>query len=314
MKKTIFNFSVFLACVVSVFTSCRNEDEIRFPDFAKGVSMRSWIEPTKSSFNSADLSNSSILLNFHSYYPEEIKSVAVRVIYVDSQRGKDSRNMPIPDTIYAEKTLTLLESKLSKDRTKPSTLVVSPSELETLINPKVGFGPGDFFIFKFTVTKTDGTVLSESNVSPGINAANGTTSFTTKLLNPVYVACPSVMKVGNYSGTAVDVPQSEPVATIDDVVVTKVGVEPFRFRVSAWDASWWNELAIRYNLGTKPAESIPAEFFELCTTILSQNANSGGYGTHAAEGGKWDEATNSFTMQTYNEFNDIYLISEFVKK
>jgi hypothetical protein len=85
------------------------------------------------------------------------------------------------------------------------------------------------------------------------------------------------------------------------VTIAFVGPEPFRYRVSSHDANWWGRPDIT------AVDGGPADFFDICGSIVMQPKGSFGFGGAVDNGGgTYDPATGIITMNWYNEVNDIF--------
>ena len=170
------------------------------------------------------------------------------------------------------------------------------------------FEGGDNITFTATAKLKDGRVFTAANSAPSITggaAASFTTLFT------VFVGCPSpVNDITSKTYTAeihtedsggappFGLPDS---STKTGVTITFVGPEPFRYRVSSHDAGWWGRPDIT---GT---EGGPADFFDICGSVIMQPKPSFGFGgANDNGGGSYDPVTGIITMNWYNEFNDVY--------
>jgi hypothetical protein len=85
------------------------------------------------------------------------------------------------------------------------------------------------------------------------------------------------------------------------VTIQLVGPEPFRYRVSSHDAGWWKRPEVT------DTEGGPADFFDICGSIIMQPKASFGFGgANDDGGGAYDPATGIITMNWYNQVNDVF--------
>ncbi len=299
MKKNIkYIFILFTFLVIAI--SCRNEDDVRFPDVESGVNARLLLYPERSFINFADLSSASVAFDIYSENTD-LEEIVYTATFVDAS-DPDAIFPPVP-------AITVPADAFVKG--KATEIEITAQELATILGLPGGvdyFDGGDNITFTTSAKLKDGRVFSGSNSAPSITGG-ASSSFTT--LFTVFVGCPSpVSDITGKTYTAEihteDSGGSPPFGLPDSniktgVTITFVGPEPFRYQVSSHDAGWWGRPDIT------ATEGGTADFFDICGTVIMQTKPSFGFGAaNDNGGGSYDPVTGIITMNWYNEFNDIY--------
>lgn len=289
MKKIFKTIYPLILGLAAVFSSC--SDETRFPEFQDGANMRLIIDPNKSFINFDDLSTASVEFVAHSIN-NNIDKVEIFATYFSQVNGKHEDSLVV---------LTITQSDFVNGKTP--TQVITATQLANdfgLENGLDDFGGGDSFTFYNVVTLNDGSVYSIKNSANSI-VNNPSSSFTASFV--AFIGCPSdregIEGVYNARIEATNTYGIPPVSTLDGVTITFKGPEPFRYEVSSHDANWWLEIAT----GT---QAPPADFFDICGTIIMQPVGSFGYGgANDNGGGSYDPETGVIIINWRNDFNDI---------
>ncbi len=295
--KNILRYSFVLLVLTAM--SCRDDDAVRFPDLETGVNARLILDPDRSFINFADLSSASIAFDVYSVNTD-IDEIVYTATYVDASD---------PDAVHPPVEAIRIPGSAFVGG-KASNIETTAAELAEILGLSGvdDFEGGDNITFTTKAYLQDGRTFDVNNAAPSITggvAASFTTLFT------VYVGCPSpVNDITSKTYTAeIHLEDSNgdapfglvDVSTRENVTITFVGPEPFRYRVSSHDAGWW---AIPDVSGV---EGGPADFFDICGTVVVQPIGSFGFGAaNDNGGGSYDPTTGVITMNWYNEFNDIY--------
>jgi hypothetical protein len=296
----IFKYILLVTLSLTAIISCKDEDAIRFPEFENGVNARLFLYPERSFVNFADLANASVAFDVYSVN-KDLAEIVYTATYVDADSAEAVFD-PVPAIVVPGSAFV---------NGKATNVEITATELATALGLPGGtayFEGGDRITFTAAAKLNDGRIFDANNSAPSITggaAASFTTQFT------VFVGCPSpvdeitgttytatIHTEDSGGGPPFGLPDSN---TIEEVTITFVGPEPFRYRVSSHDAGWWAREDIT---GT---EGGPADFFDICGDIIMQPKGSFGFGAAVDNGGgTYDPATGIITMNWYNEFNDIY--------
>lgn len=295
--KTTLRYTILLLLLVAI--SCRDEDAVRFPDLKNGINARLILYPDRSFINFANLSQASIAFDVYSENTD-LDELVYSATYVDASN---------PDVVYPSVDAIRVGADAFVDG-KATNVEISAEELATKLGLEGGmdfFEGGDNITFTAKAKLTDGRTFDASNSGPSITGgafASFTTVFT------VYVGCPSPVNditsktytaeihlEDSGGGPPFGLPDSN---TKANVTITFVGPEPFRYRVSSHDAGWWGRPDI------VDTEGGPADFFDICGTILMQTKPFDYGAANDAGGGSYDPQTGVIKMNWYNAANDIY--------
>lgn len=283
---------------ISVF-SCRDDDEVRFPDFEEGVNARLLFDPNKTFIDLDNLQSTELGIDVYSEN-NNIERIDYAVVYTDF----DSAELNIaPAPIFSLTQADFVNGKAHVD--------VSAQELATALGLPGGiswFEGADSFTFVPTATLTDGRVFTVNNSAPSITGGPGS-SFS--VLGTAFVGCASptadiTSKTYTASIITFDSDGNPPfnlpnTNTITGVTITAPGPEPFRYRVSSHDADWWERPDITDTDGGG------ADFYDICgTTIVLPIASFGFGGAVNAPGGSYDPETGVIVISWYNTLNDIF--------
>jgi len=297
--KNILRYNFILALILAAF-SCRDEELVRFPDVATGVNARLVLYPERSFIDFSNLSAASIAFDVYSINTD-IEEIVYTATYVDASS---------PDVTFPPVEAIKVPASAFVNG-KATDVSISATELATLLGLPGGtdyFEGGDVVTFTASAKLTDGRVFDGNNAAPSITggaAASFTTLFT------VFVGCPSpVNDITSRTYTATihleDSGGGPPFGLPDSntktgVTIAFVGPEPFRYRVSSHDAGWWARPDIT------DTEGGPADFFDICGSVIMQPLGSFGFGGAVDNGGgTYDPATGIITMNWYNQANDIF--------
>ncbi|HTE29730.1 MAG TPA: hypothetical protein VK666_05105 [Chryseolinea sp.] len=296
--KNILRYTLLLLITVAI--SCRDEDAVRFPDINTGVNARLILYPERSFINFANLSAASIAFDVYSVN-DDIDEIVYTATYVDAND---------PETVHPPVEAIHVPGSAFVNG-KATNVEITAAQLATALGLPGGindFEGGDNITFTAKAVLNDGRTFDATNSAPSITTgafASFTPFFT------VFVGCPSpVADITSKTYTATihleDSNGGPPFDLVDEstrtgVTITFVGPEPFRYRVSSHDAGWW---AIP-DVGD--TEGGPADFFDICSTIVMQPKPSFGFGgANDDGGGTYDPATGIITMNWYNAANDIF--------
>jgi hypothetical protein len=292
-------------CLVTVFflslaSACDDGDQERFPDFKNGVNARLFLYPERSFINFSDLSTASVAFDLYSVN-KDLEEIVYHAQFIES--NNPDANFPIVPAITVPGS-AFVDGKATE-------IEVTATELAEAFGLPGGtayFEGGDQIIFTAEAKLKDGRVFTAENSAPSITGG-AAASFTTQF--NVFVGCPS--PVDDITGTTYTAsiitedsggnpPFGLPdTSTKTGVTIEFVGPEPFRYEVSSHDAGWWARPDIT------ATEGGPADFFDICGTIVVQPIGSFGFGgANDAGGGTYDAATGIIKFNWYNDFNDIY--------
>lgn len=165
---------IFLLAVASL-VSCRNEDLIRMPKIEEGANMRIVVDPTKSTFDSKNISSSTMEFDAYSIN-NNLSKVEFIGTYTDYKF--DNNNKPIDTVVVANKlVLTLQSSDFVNGKARG---VITASQLATsfgLTGGANGIGGKDEILLAPYVTLNDGRVFSNENAAPSLLGGTNS-SFT----------------------------------------------------------------------------------------------------------------------------------------
>lgn len=303
--KNIFKYIAIVTLTMLTAISCKDEEEIRFPELASGVTGRVILYPERSFVNLDDLANASVAFDVYT-----VNDNLDNIVYTATFNDADSA-----ETQFAPVTAITVPASAFVDG-KASNIDITATELAALFNFPGGLSyleGGDSFTFNATATLTDGRTFSAANSAPSIAqgaAASFTTTFTT------YVGCPS--PVAAIEGTYVSVMDYNNfgigIGNEVEVEVTFVGPEPFRYSVTDHTAELYTCCG---------GGQYSAEFYDICGQTILQPAASFGTVLNYVPGGDPDfgaPVIDTSTPQTtfvlnWNETNNGILASvRFVKK
>jgi hypothetical protein len=289
-----------IALIFLAAAACRDEDAVRFPDFKTGINARVFLYPERSFVNFADLANASVAFDIYSVN-SDIDEITYTATFVDASD---------PTAVFDPAPAVIVPGSAFVNG-KATEVEITAAELATALGLPGGtayFEGGDRITFTASAKLKDGRVIDANNSAPSITTG-GAASFTTQFV--VFVGCPSpvnditgvtytatIHTEDSGGGPPFGLPDSN---TLTGVTITFQGPEPFRYRVSSHDAGWWARPDIT---GT---EGGPADFFDICGSVIMQPKASFGFGgANDNGGGTYDPATGIITMNWYNQFNDIY--------
>ncbi|UII29801.1 hypothetical protein LVD17_15990 [Fulvivirga ulvae] len=301
--KNLYKY-ICIIVVAFIFTACEDEDTLRIPkDFGEGPNVRINVDPENSFINIGDINNTKIAYDLFSE-SKNLRTIELQVIY-------STGGTPVDTTVV--KTYTQADIDAANGALIGES--VTSQDLATAFGIDLAdIAGGDAFVFNNFTTLDNGivypseTVDGNLNVTPNIVNSSNTSSFTSTFT--AYAGCPSPVDEieGVYTASIVtynsagNPPFGLPTtSTREDVTITWVGPEPFRYRVSSHDAGWWGRPDIT------ATEGGPADFFDICGAIIMQPVGSFGFGGAVDDGGgTYNSTTGVITMNWYNSFNDIY--------
>jgi hypothetical protein len=182
MKKSIFRYAVLLAW--ALIFSCKEEDEIRFPEFQDGPNVRIQIDPNKSFFDFQDRENTYLGYGLYSEN-KDLDKVEILVQY-----------LPVGGTPSAQLVAkTYTQADIDANNGALPTEKISLVDMATLFGKAVlDFQGGDQFKFNNRTTMANGTVYPSAtvggnlNVTSDLSASAATTSYTDNF--SAIVGCP----------------------------------------------------------------------------------------------------------------------------
>jgi len=180
MKKLIY---LILTSLVAIGISCRDEDEIRVPDFIDAANVRIQIDPENSYFDFQDIDNAFLEYSIYSEN-ENINTIQIFFEYANVAAGDTTA--PAVIKTYTQDSFT--DGVLLDQRITAAELAAAVGLTTQDLNG------GDQFLFTNVTTLTDGrvypsaTILGYQSVPADIRLASATASFTTVF--DAIVGCP----------------------------------------------------------------------------------------------------------------------------
>jgi hypothetical protein len=250
--KNILRYTSILTVLIVSAISCKDDEEIRFPDFLTGASARVVLYPERSYVNLDDLANASVAFDIYT-----VNSDLDNVVYTATFNDADSAELNFP----AVTAITVPASAFTNG--KATEVEITAAELAALFNFPGGVSyleGGDSFTFNAKATLADGRTFDAGNSAPSIGqgaAASFTTAFTT------YVGCPSPVDAIEGTYTSIMDYNNFDIGVGDEVEVevTFVGPEPFRYRVTDHTAELYTCCG-----GSQYA----ADFYDICGQAILQ--------------------------------------------
>lgn len=250
--KNILRYTLLISTFVFAAIACKDDEEVRFPEFGSGVTGRVVLYPERSYVNLDDLSNASVAFDIYT-----INNDLQEIVYTATFNDADSAELEFAGVTAVSVPASAFSSG------KATEIEITATELATLFNFPGGVSyleGGDSFTFNATATLTDGRTFNAANSAASIvngAAASFTTAFT------VYVGCPS--PVDAIEGTYVSIMDYNNFDIgIDaevEVKVTFVGPEPFRYRVTDHTAELYTCCG---------GGQYAADFYDICGTTIVQ--------------------------------------------
>jgi hypothetical protein len=171
MKNSIIYYFLL---IVLIAVSCKDESEIRIPEFKAGPNVRIQIDPNKSFFDFQDKENTYLGYGFYSQN-KDLDKVDILVTYLPVG-GTASAQLVVKT--YTQEDINAAGGSLPDER-------ITLASLATLFGVDLStFKGGDQFNFNNRTTMADGTVYpsatvgGNSNVPSDLVASAGTTSYT----------------------------------------------------------------------------------------------------------------------------------------
>ena len=301
MKLTI-NKLVLSILLFAVAFACSDED--RIPDFENGPNVRIVLDANSAAVNFfSDLSQAKIKFDLYS----ENKDINV----VDIRVQRNGTGTPVSIIKFTQTDFDN-GGGMIKGTELNLTQVAAALNLPGGLS---GFKGADKISFlNFTtlvngVTYPSATVNGQLNLSPTIQQANATTSFTSNF--QVNLVCPSTIPEGSYTATQVDSDiffgGPDPLPSTNQVTITKVAGSPNQYLISDISAGGYFECC--GSSGFKKDQ--PAIISDVClgiSVVSGKNAQvTLGQGVSI---GSWDPATNTLIVH-YDDISNKSKISGF---
>ncbi len=296
--KNIFKFIAVLGFVF-VLNSCRDEESIRIPDLGdKGPNVRVVIDPSFGFIDFENLSGSKAKYDLYSV-STNLNMVELRVFMTSASGMSDTVTMR-----------TYTQSEISAAGGQVLGEEISVQEMVDALGVDLGdIVGGDNFTLINRTTMANGTVYpattvqGNSNVTPNISGASGTTSFFSAFV--YFVGCPSdplnfvgdytsIITGGNYFGGQ----------TNDNVTIAFKGPEPFRYVISDISALAYVPFG---------GAAYPGDFYDICGVPQMLPTQTFGLTTDTG-GGTWDSATGVLTLNVFEANNGLSWTIEFTRK
>ncbi|MCU0355292.1 MAG: hypothetical protein MUD08_16385 [Cytophagales bacterium] len=168
-------YSSILLLAVASLVACRDESLIRMPEVQEAANMRIVLDPTKNTFDSGNISNSTMEFDAYSVN-NNLSKVEFIGTYTDYKF--DNANRPIDTVVIEEKlVLTLQPSAFVNGKARG---VITANQVATafgLTGGVNGIGARDEILLAPYVTLNDGRVFSYENSSPDL-VSSANPSFT----------------------------------------------------------------------------------------------------------------------------------------
>jgi hypothetical protein len=292
-------------CLVTLlgFVACEDDDTLRIPkEFEKGPNVRIQLDPDFSFIDFDDLENAKVRFTIYSE-SANLDLVELRAFYT-AVDGSISDTATVAS--YTQADFDVANGIITDE--------VTAQEIVNAIGLENGLGSlqgGDSFTFLNRTRLQNGTVYpsntvnGNSNVTPNIQNAAATTSFTSSFIT--FVGCPSDVEafVGTYTSEIIASNFAGFVgSTNDEVTIRFIGPEPFRYEVS--DIS---------SLAYVPfgGSAYPGDIYDICGNPQMLTTNT--FGTTVDEGGgTWDPNTGTLTLNLFETFNGLTWTVVFTKQ
>ncbi len=282
---------IILGILAMPLLSCEDEDSQRIPldDLVGGPNFRMTVDPEFGFLNFEELSTTFLRYDLFSN-GVGIDSVGVQMIYVSGGVNIDT---------------AVIRSYSGSELAQGPILDVDITAVELMESMGLttdDISGGDSFVFTNYVTMTDGrvypsvTVNGNINVTPDLVAAAGTQSFTSGFT--AYAGCPSdpMDFEGNYSAVITASNYGGFIGSSnDDVDITFVGPEPFRYQISDVSALAYVPFG---------GEAYPGDFYDICGSPLGLTTSTFG-STSDTGGGTWDNDNKVLTLNYFESFNGL---------
>lgn len=298
MKKLNNIFLIFIGLVL--FTSCKDEEAVRVPELGTGPNVRFQWDPQYGFINFDELETTFVRYDLFSE-STDLESVELEAVYTQNTGETDT----VLIRSYTQADFDSNDGAIY-DVDIPATELAEAFGIT--INDLQG---GDSFTFNNYTTLTDGsvypspTVNGNDNVAPGIVGNSATASFTTTYT--AYVGCPSDQAAfeGEYTSEIIASNYGGFVgATNNDVTITFVGPEPFRYEVSDISALAYAPFG---------GGEYPGDIYDICGTPLGLTTSTFG-STSGTGGGTWDPEAGVLTLNYFESFNGLSWTIVFTKK
>lgn len=284
------------------FLSCREDEEIRFPDLLEGANLRVVPDPNNSFIDFTDLENSAYAFDVYSINTN-LEKVEFLVSYYDISE----------DSNYTEvvaETLTQADFENAQPRVE-----FSAEDLATMFNLPGGaedLGGADLFNFRTVVTLTDGRKFEAANSAPSITA--GTNASFTAIFQTFVGGCESNL---DFSGTWTGVTPAGPFGpsfSNPSVEIKPIEGKPGFYSIS--DISGGGYFGCCASSGFNLNQ--PVQIEDICGTLFIRTSTGSQVAitTSAANGagpGSFDGVSDSFVMPWYDSSNGFAAITTFTR-
>ncbi len=295
--KNIFYLVLFAAAAIS----CKDDDSIRIPESGIGPNVRIAFDPNFGFINFDDLDNAKLKFNV---YSESSNLEKVDVNFVYTTGGVNS------DTIVFK---TITQADINAAGGVIENIEISAQELVDKIpglDDLSDLSGGDSFTMLNFTTMADGAVYPQptidgnTNVAPNIVNAAATTSFTVSY--QAFVGCPSdpLEFNGDYASEITASNYGGFVGASNDVVITFVGPEPFRYNISDISALAYAPFG---------GSAYPGDIYDICGNPQMLPTSTFGVTTDTG-GGTWDPVNGVLTLNLFESNNGLSWTIVFTKK
>ena len=301
------NLLIYILLILGAFTffGCEDEDEIKFEQsdeyLQKGVNFRVQLDPDFANLDLGDIQNSEIRWDIY-LESENIDEADISFTYFDA--SEDTTTGPFDLITYTQ---------FDFDGDQLLDQVVTAQEIAGAAGISVdAFEGGDVINFFTNVLLEDGRLYPDTlflpnkdtvvNVEAGI-LTGGNSSFTYNFVS--YVACPTTPEEisGTYTAEIIESNFSSFVGNTNEVTISLVGPEPFRYRISDFTAEAYVPFGGSEYVGT---------FYDICGTAVFQPSSSFGV-TIDTGGGSIDTDNGTIILKVLETNNQLTWTLELTK-
>jgi hypothetical protein len=300
MKNILKYLGVFL--LISSMVSCEDENTIRIPtDMDKGPNLRVQLDQGFLFIDFDDLAGAKSKFDVFSQ-SENLALVEISVFHI-SVDGVVSDTATVKS--YTQADIDTGNGQILGQEVTAQAMV----DAIGLVGGLASLQGGDSFNFLNTTTLDNGvvypsiTVNGNSNVTPNIVAASGTTSFTSGWT--LFVGCPSDLEAIEGEYTSVIVSGNYFTGqTNDNVTIAFQGPEPFRYVISDVSALAYVPFG---------GAAYPGDFYDICGNPQGLATSTFGTTTDTG-GGTWDPVNGVLTLNYFESNNALSWQIVFTKK
>jgi hypothetical protein len=305
MKNFKNRISIFIALL---FFGIACNDEVRIPDFEDGPNVRIVLDANSAAINYfSDLSQAKVKFDLYTE-GHNIQTVDIRV-------QRNGAGTPVSIISFTQDSF---DSNGGIIKGVELTLPDIAAKLN-LAGGVAGFkGADQLKFFNFT-TLTNGvvypstTVNGQLNLSPTVQQASATTSFTSNF--NVALVCPSSIPEGSYTASQPNPDDWFGSATTKQVTITKVAGSANQYLISDVSAGGYAFCCLGFGYNADQPAIISDVCLGITVTGASTSQIKSGQGVSA---GSWDPATKTLIVHYDDTFNGSKaggtdLVSTFVK-